>query len=56
LCYEYKNATFLEKANVHYATICSWWYSLGVTDVIGLEEWRINLFFGIFVLNNGEVS
>jgi hypothetical protein len=56
LCYEYKNATSLEEANACYATICCWWYSLGVVDAIWLEEWRFNLVFGILVLDNGEVS
>jgi hypothetical protein len=38
LCYEYKNASSLEEVVAHYAAICSWWYSLGLTNVIGLQE------------------
>jgi hypothetical protein len=56
LCYEYKNATSLEEANVRSIIIHSWWYSLGATNVLGFKSWRIGLVFGIYLSNNGEAS
>jgi hypothetical protein len=48
LCYEYNYATLLEEVDVCYVTICCWWYSLKVVDVIGfhkLENWLSFLHF-----------
>jgi hypothetical protein len=38
LCYEYKNAIFLEEVNVQYATIYCWWYSSSATNEARLQE------------------
>ncbi len=55
LCYKYKNATSLEEKNVQYAPIQCWWYSLGATHEVGLfESYKIDSFFGTFVLENGK--
>jgi hypothetical protein len=38
LCYEYKNAIFLEEVAVRYATICYWWYFLNVANEARFQE------------------
>ncbi len=38
LWYEYKNAISLEEIDVRYTIIQCWWYSLGVTNQVGLHE------------------
>jgi hypothetical protein len=48
LCYEYKNVISLEEVNLKYATIHYWWYSLGATNEVGLQElenWLCFLYF-----------
>jgi hypothetical protein len=49
LCYEYKNAISLEKANVQYATIRYWWYSSSVIDETGLQKLENWLSLGTFM-------
>jgi hypothetical protein len=50
LCYECKNAIFLEKVDVWYATIYYWRYSLRATnEVLDFKSWRIGSIFGTFV-------
>jgi hypothetical protein len=45
----------LEEKNVQYAPIQCWWYSLGATHEVGLfESYKIDSFFGTFVLENGK--
>lgn len=55
LCYEYKNATSLEEANVCYVIIYCWWYSLGVHMQLGFKSWTIGSVSNTFVSNNGKV-
>ncbi len=38
LCYEYKNATFLEEIDICFVVIRCWWSSSKVADVLGLQE------------------
>jgi hypothetical protein len=38
MCYQYKNATTLEEANVQYAAIHCWWYSSRVVNEAGLQK------------------
>ncbi len=52
-CHKYKNAASLGDVNSHYALIHHWWLSFGVIFEVGVHK---GLDFGIFMLNNGEVS
>ncbi len=46
LCFEYKNATSLEEADVRYVTIWSWWYSLGAVAESAIH--KLNNWFGFW--------
>jgi hypothetical protein len=48
VCYEYKNVISLEEVDSLYATIRCWWYSLGATNEVGLQEFNNWLSFWDF--------